>query len=95
MRDINGNGDVKCFTSDVIIDLDINAISVKAIFQNNRIKTHKLKNRLMVQLPLKRLPDSSVSSLIPAGLCRRASHPQKLAPTFPGIDSCLMAMDAW
>ena len=34
--------------------------------------------------------DSSVSSLIPTGWCRRASHHQKLAPTFPGIDSCLM-----
>ena len=39
---------------------------------------------------LKRLPDSSVSSLIPTGWCRWASHHQKLAPTFPGIDSCLM-----
>ena len=43
-----------------------------------------------IQLPLKRFPDSSVSSLIPTGWCRRASHHQKLAPTFPGIDSCLM-----
>ena len=42
------------------------------------------------QQPLKRFPDSSVSSLIPAGWCRRASHHQKLTPTFPGIDSRLM-----
>ena len=43
-----------------------------------------------IQLSLERFPDSSVSSLIPTGWCRRASHHQKLAPTFPGIDSCLM-----
>ena len=43
-----------------------------------------------IQLPQKRFPDSSVSSLVPTGWCRRASHHQKLAPTFPGIDSCLM-----
>ena len=36
-----------------------------------------------IQLPLKRFPDSSVSSLIPTGWCGRASHRQKLAPTFP------------
>ena len=48
--------------------------------------------RRMFQLPLKRFPDSSVSSLIPTGRMRgrRASHHQKLAPTFPGIDSCLV-----
>ena len=28
--------------------------------------------------------------IIPTGWCRRASRHQKLAPTFPGIDSCLM-----
>ena len=43
-----------------------------------------------IQLLLKRFPDSSVSSLIPTGWCGRASHHQKLAPTFPGIDSCLL-----
>ena len=43
-----------------------------------------------IQLPLKRFPDSSVSSLILVGWCGRASHRQKLAPTFPGIDSCLV-----
>ena len=37
--------------------------------------------------------NSSVSSLIPTGWCRRASHHQKLAPTFPGIDSCLMVTE--
>ena len=44
----------------------------------------------MEQQSLKRFPDSSVSSPIPTGwtdrLCGRASHHQKLAPTFPGID---------
>ena len=43
-----------------------------------------------IQLPLKRFPDSSFSSLIPTGWRGRASHHQKLAPTFPGIDGCLM-----
>ena len=43
-----------------------------------------------IQLLLKNFPDSSVSSLIPTGWCRRASHHQKLALTFPGIVSCLM-----
>ena len=42
-----------------------------------------------IQLPLKRLPDFSVSSPIPTGWCKKASHHQKLASTFPGIDSCL------
>ena len=42
--------------------------------------------------PLKRIPDSNVSSLIPTGLCGRASHHQKLVPTFPGIDSCPMVI---
>ena len=32
---------------------------------------------------------SSVSSLILTGWCGRASHHQKLAPNFPGIDNCL------
>ena len=43
-----------------------------------------------IQLPLKRFPDSSVSSLIRTGWCGRASNNQNLAPTFPGINSCLM-----
>ena len=44
-----------------------------------------------LQLPLKSFPDSSISSLIPAGWCEeRASRHQKLAPTFPWIDNCLM-----
>ena len=43
-----------------------------------------------IQLLLKRFPNSSLSSLISTGWSRRASHHQKLAPTFPGIDNCLM-----
>ena len=39
---------------------------------------------------VKRFPDASISSLIPTGCCGRASHHQKLAPTFPWIDSCIM-----
>ena len=45
-----------------------------------------------IQLPLKRFPDSSVTSLIPTGWCERASHHQKLVPTFPGIERCLMVI---
>ena len=44
-----------------------------------------------IQLPLKRFPDSSDSSLILAGWCEeRHPAPRKLAPTFPWIDNCLM-----
>ena len=41
------------------------------------------------QLPLKRFPESSVSSLIQTGCCGRASRQQKLAPW---VDNWLMAI---
>ena len=47
-----------------------------------------------IQLPLKRFPDSSVFSLISTGWCGKASHHQKLAPTFPGID-CYLMVTQW
>ena len=43
-----------------------------------------------IQLPLKRFPDSSVSSLIPTDWCGRASHHQNLLQ-FPWVDNWLMA----
>ena len=43
------------------------------------------------QLPRKRFPESSVSSLILVGWCEEGlPATKKLAPTFPWIDNCLM-----
>ena len=47
-----------------------------------------------IQPPLKRFPDSSVSSLIQTGWCGRVSRHQKLTPIdqYPWVDNWLMAI---
>ena len=54
----------------------------------NHEKRRRYGGRGGIQLPLERLPDSSVSSLIRAGNSGRTSGHQKLVPTSPWIDSC-------
>ena len=44
------------------------------------IKPYEGGREAEIQLPLKRFPDSSVSSLIRTGWCGRASRHQKFAP---------------
>ena len=78
-------------TSSACFGPDVQSFQFKKNFKHNLLYNRIVRGtEAEIQLLLKRFPDSSVSSLIPTGWCRRASHHQKLAPTFPGIDSCLM-----
>ena len=68
----------------------VGRISYNMLFDCNMGGMYITLRRRKINYRWRGPPDSSVSSLIPTGWCGRASHHQKLAPTFPGIDSCLM-----